>query len=303
MSRKTSPDFFIIGAPKSGTTALATYLSAHPGVLFSKSKEPNFFSRDLDFFRFTGSHEEYMAEYFPGEHDTLLLGEGTPFYMYSEEAVPGILAKNPTARFIVMLRNPVEQVVSMHAQRLLNSHEDQEDFGTAWRLQSERRAGRRVPVGCRDPKILLYRDIADYPRQLTRLFQHAERSQVKVILFDEFSEATDDVYRDVLQFLGLPDEGKQQFEVVGQRQAIRNPLLARVLSNPPKILLELAGRLKRALGLEHLGVIGKLRAMNTDSTPEPAPLDADLVAELEGIFREDTLELQEMLGLDLSDWL
>jgi hypothetical protein len=303
MSRKASPDFFIIGAPKCGTSALATYLSAHPGVQFSKSKEPNFFSRDLDFFRFSGTHEEYMDEYFPGQHDTLLLGEGTPFYLYSEVAVPAILAQNPAAKFIVMLRNPVEQVVSMHAQRLLNSHEDREDFGTAWQLQDERRAGRQLPTGCRDPKILLYREIADYPRQLTRLFQHAQRSQVKVILFDDFSADTGEVYRDVLQFLGLPAEDRRQFEVVGQRQTIRNVLLARFLSNPPPVLLELAGRLKRALGLEQLGVIGKLRAMNTDPAPESTQLDSELIAELESVFREDTLALQEMLGVDLSDWL
>jgi hypothetical protein len=80
-------------------------------------------------------------------------------------------------------------------------------------------------------------------------------------------------------------------------------LLARFLSNPPPVLLELAGRLKRALGLEQLGVIGKLRAMNTDPAPESTQLDSELIAELESVFREDTLALQEMLGVDLSDWL
>ena len=81
MSRKESPDFFIIGAPKCGTTALAAYLSRHRDVKFSKSKEPNFFSRDIEFCRYLGTHEEYMEEYFPGEHEGLLLGEGSPFYL------------------------------------------------------------------------------------------------------------------------------------------------------------------------------------------------------------------------------
>jgi hypothetical protein len=303
MSRKESPDFFIIGAPKCGTTALATYLSQHAGVQFSKTKEPNYFSKDLDFFRFRGTHQEYMDEYFPGDHDDLLLGEGTPFYLYSEVAVPDILERSPSAKFIVMLRNPVAQVVSMHAERLLSSQEDEQDFGTAWRLQDERRDGRRVPRGCPDSKILLYREIADYPRQLERLFRHADRDQVKVILFDEFSADTGNVYGEVLDFLGLEGDRREAFERLNQRKTNHNVVLARFLANPPAGLMKMAAWFKHATGLERLGVFDRMRALNTNSVPRETPLDPELVLELEATFRDDTLALQALLDRDLSDWL
>jgi hypothetical protein len=303
MSRKESPDFFIIGAPKCGTTALAAYLSRHRDVKFSKSKEPNFFSRDIEFCRWLGTYEEYMEEYFPGDHEGLLLGEGSPFYLYSEAAVPGILEKNPEARFLVTLRNPVAQVVSMHAQRLLNSDEDVEDFGAAWRLQSERREGSHIPKRCRDPKILMYRDIANYPVQLERLFRHTDRDQVKVILFDDFSADTAGVYEEVLRFLGLESDGQQRFEKIHERKANRSTFIARILRNPPPALLKMAESIKRMTGLERLGVLGRLKALNTDFSPTQPPLSDEVVEELRSVFRADTLALQEMLDRDLSDWL
>ncbi|MCH9035408.1 MAG: sulfotransferase [Planctomycetes bacterium] len=41
------PDFFIVGAPKCGTTSLYEYLRQHPEVFMSRIKEPHFFGRDL----------------------------------------------------------------------------------------------------------------------------------------------------------------------------------------------------------------------------------------------------------------
>ena len=42
-------DFFIVGAPKSGTTSLYNYLSQHHSISMSSIKEPNFFSAvDID---------------------------------------------------------------------------------------------------------------------------------------------------------------------------------------------------------------------------------------------------------------
>jgi hypothetical protein len=40
------PDFFIVGAPKSGTTAMYEYLKAHPEIFMCR-KEPHFFGSDL----------------------------------------------------------------------------------------------------------------------------------------------------------------------------------------------------------------------------------------------------------------
>ena len=43
-----NPNFFIIGAPKCGTTSLAAWLAEHPAIYMSQIKEPHYFSSDLN---------------------------------------------------------------------------------------------------------------------------------------------------------------------------------------------------------------------------------------------------------------
>ena len=59
MSRK--PDFFIVGAPKCGTTALFRYLTAHPAVFIPEIKEPNYFCTDLPMDGRVATLNEYEA--------------------------------------------------------------------------------------------------------------------------------------------------------------------------------------------------------------------------------------------------
>ncbi len=101
------PDFFIIGAPKCGTTALATYLAEHPNIQLSDPKEPHYFCKDL---KAGGppvaSDKDYVRRFFPGleESGASAAGEASVWYLYSDVAVRNILRFQPDAKFIVMLR-------------------------------------------------------------------------------------------------------------------------------------------------------------------------------------------------------
>src|SRR3977135_3113168 len=101
----TRPGFFIIGAPRCGTTALSTYLAGHPRIGFSRPKETQFFCTDLPGIRFmTADPDEYVKLCFG--HCTgknyLAIGEGSVWNLYSRAAVWNILRFNPEARFIIM---------------------------------------------------------------------------------------------------------------------------------------------------------------------------------------------------------
>src|SRR5665213_3487944 len=144
------PDFFIIGAPKCGTTALYHYLSEHPEVHMSSPKEPHFFSRDLPLSRIVRTAEEYAALFSEAPTDAVT-GEGSTWYLFSEVAVPEILSLRPDARFVVILRNPVHAVQSLHAQLFIGSSEDLFDFESAWRAQEDRAHGNRLPAKVLDP--------------------------------------------------------------------------------------------------------------------------------------------------------
>ncbi len=132
------PNFFIIGAPKAGTTALSEYLRGHPQVFFSEPKEPHFFNDDFSA-RHTYDMDTYLSYFKDADEEYKAIGEGSVFYLSSKNAVPNILKKNPNAKFIVMLRNPVSMAQSWHAQAIHSFGETVLDFDKAWHLQDKRK--------------------------------------------------------------------------------------------------------------------------------------------------------------------
>ncbi len=153
---KKRPNFFILGAPKCGTTSLASWLSAHPNIFMSTPKEPRYFNTDYaapDRPRSLEKYEQLFAEATP-KHKAV--GEATTGYLRSEKAVPAILKYAPSARFIVCLRNPIEMVQSVHAQLVKKGTEIEVSFERAWALQEVRRRGYSIPKTCHDSKVLLY---------------------------------------------------------------------------------------------------------------------------------------------------
>ncbi len=183
------PNFFVIGGPKCGTTALSEYLRSHPHVFFSNPKEPNFFNEDFANRR-TLDMRTYLHLFEGATDEHAAVGEGSVLYLRSEVAVPKILSFRPDARFVVMVRNPVDMVYSLHSQTVYHGTEDVTDFREAWRLQDERRAGRRLPKLCVDPKEFLYGEMCLLGSQIERLYRSVYGDRVKVVFFEDFVRDT-----------------------------------------------------------------------------------------------------------------
>src|SRR5215470_2841180 len=134
------PDFCIAGAAKCGTTALFEYLAGHPQVFMPRMKEPKFFCADLK----TTGGVYTLADYralFAAAPAHCLTGEASTLYLYSTVAIERLMAHNPDAKIIVMLRYPVDAAHSLHAAAWSHWHENMESFEEAWRLQRARLAG------------------------------------------------------------------------------------------------------------------------------------------------------------------
>ena len=163
----TLPNFFIVGAPQCGTTALHAYLAQHPDVFMSDPKEPHYFGSDLDFRYRRRPNEEQDRSYFTNAGDRSRIGEASVWYLYSECAADEIWEAVPDARIIVMLRDPVEMIPSLHSQFVYNGHEDL-PLSEALEAEEDRAAGRRIPPEANFPRGLLYRRVATYAPQLAR---------------------------------------------------------------------------------------------------------------------------------------
>ncbi|MCG6871407.1 MAG: sulfotransferase [Gammaproteobacteria bacterium] len=301
------PGFFVIGAPKCGTTALCHYLEQHPQVCFSHGKEPSYFCTDLPALRLSTTEPEYLAKEFAhcGSHHSIA-GEGSVLYLFSREAVPNINRFDADSRFLVMLRNPVDAVYSYHAQQVYNLDEDVADFETAWNLQEQRRQGARLPATCRDRQLLMYRDITRFGEQVQRLFEQVPRRRVHVILYEDFARDTETCYARVLEFLSLPRKFPASFPVINPNKRVRSRVLARIATRPPRWAQGLARQVQRLTGRHRLGVsqalaslVDRFNRVEAPRQPMPQALRARLVDE----FRDDIGLLQDLLERDLNHWL
>src|SRR5258707_13684160 len=114
------PNFFLIGAPKCGTTALWSYLRTHPRIFLSPMKESHYFSDDLSAkYRTCFDENTYLERYFSdaGSQHTIV-GEASVWYLYSKTAIENIKAFNADAKSAIMLRKPADMLYALHSQLL-----------------------------------------------------------------------------------------------------------------------------------------------------------------------------------------
>lgn len=295
------PNFFIIGAPKCGTTALSEYLRTHPQIYVSSPKEPHYFAEDYNNTPFK-TWEKYLSLFEAASDRHLAVGEASVHYLCSEMALEKIRDFNPEAKIIVMLRNPIQLVHSYHAQLLYNTGEDEPDFETAWRLQSVRQAGQQIPKRCGNPRVLQYKEIARLGSQVEKLLSLFPQQQVKAIVFDDFKASPKNTYEEVLEFLEVPSDNRVEFPRINASKTHNLPWLGQFTEKTPAPILAVAKKTQNLLGIESFGIMNVLRSLN-HKPKERQPLGADFRGHLIDEFREETHKLSQLLQRDLSHWV
>ncbi|MGZ8474920.1 MAG: sulfotransferase family protein [Candidatus Limnocylindria bacterium] len=290
------PDFFIVGAPRSGTTAMYEYLRRHPQVFMPEHKEPQYFGADLAHLHDPLTEEEYLRLFRaakPGQR----VGEATTWYLYSRTAASEIRAFAPEAQIVIMLRNPVDMMYSLY-QELSYYRGEVYDFETALAAEPERRAGRKLGV-IRRPEVHFYRAAAQFAPQVERYYEAFGRERVKVIIFDDFVADAAAAYRDLLRFLGVDDTFATSFERVNESKRPRNALLQDMVIRPPRLVARLIPLLRRFPSAHRL----RLAVLSANSEPvERPPLDPALRRRLTEDFMPQVRRLGELIGRDLSAW-
>ena len=298
MLNQLKPDFFIVGAPKCGTTAMNGYLRQHPQIFMPERKDLTYFGMDLEFERPRLSRDEYLS-LFREANGVSRIGESSVWYMYSKTAAEEIKSFSPSASIIVMLRNPVDMLYAQHSQFLYNCNEDIPDFETALEAEPERKQGKRIPRQSHFVEGLFYRETAKYTEQLLRYFDTFGHRNVHVILYDDFKQDTAKAYRDTLVFLGVEPSFRPTFQVINPNKTLRSRRLQELLVAPPPLLTKIY---KQVTPPSLQGqVIKRLKRMNTQHTQRP-PLDPDLRQRLQVEFQPEVQRLADLLGRDLSSW-
>ena len=293
------PNFFIVGAPKCGTTALYAYLRSHPDVFMSDVKEPHYFGSDLAFRYRRRPDEARYRSYFAGADGSRRVGEASIWYLYSAAAATEIRAAVPQARAVAMVRDPVEMITAMHSQFVYNGHEDL-SLEDALAAEPDRAAGRRVPESANFPAGLLYRKVASFAEQIERYYEVLGRDAVHVVVFDDLKADPATTYRCVLEFLGVDPDHRPDFEVVNANKVARSRTFRRLLNDPPEwlrtpIRAALPWTLRRRL---YRGLV------NANIKREPRdPVGPAVLERLREDMAGSVRQLEALLGRDLGAWL
>jgi hypothetical protein len=273
------------------------YLMEHPEIFMSEVKEPHFFGTDLVSPRFIRDKEKYLA-LFAAAGNEKRVGESSIYYLHSKIAAVEIHKFSPTARIIIMLRNPVDMIYSLHSEHLFCGDENIIDFKKVLMAEEPRRHNLRIPVNCKIKFALLYREVAKYDQQVERYFKVFGRDSVKVIIFDDFKKDTARAYKETCEFLDVNSDFRANFRVINAHKAVRNRVLMHFWRNPPKLALWLGNAMPRSVR-ERLADF--IRSRSFQVAPAP-PMDQELERQLQQEFLPGVERLSQLLGRDLTYW-
>jgi hypothetical protein len=304
----------MIGAPKCGTTALYTYLSRHEHVFMPWIKEPHYFATELAKSRVRPINklDEYLGLFGQCTRQHKVAGEGSVFYLASPNAIQNIHRFNGKAKIIIMVRNPVDMFASLHSQLYFTLDEDHKDIEAAWRAQVARTRGHDIPKTCRIPGILQYRRTCSLGALSQKVLDVFPRDQVKIILFDDFITDTRNVYREVLAFLDVQDDGRVDFSPVNENKVVRLRAMASLYHD--KGVLQPFWRAfekqRNILNVSYNSILHPVYSvmhwlymkLNTKTVKRFA-LNPRFQSELRDVFREDVEKLSQIVGRNLGCWL
>lgn len=295
-----TPNFFIVGAPKCGTTSLSRYLTEHPDIFFSHPKEPLFFGSDLDHKWKKFDLDQYIS-LFDEASTEKCIGEGSVWNLYSEKAAEEIKAFEPDAKIIVMLRDPVGLISSLHRQFLVSGNETIRDCDEALAAEPARREGEKISRRAHFPAGLLYTDVARFADQVERYLNAFDRDRVHIILYDDLKEDTESVYDDVLQFLEVDDSFTPDLAVHGkgnQKQTTQSGAIDSLLNSPPRFLDRTYGMIPRPVRSFARKKISRWNYRKVERTD----ISAEMAANVKSKLHEEFERLSEVIDRDVTDW-
>ena len=295
------PNFFIVGAARSGTTSLDRYLSQHPEIYIVPRKEVNYFT--ADHFPRTGPGDERInkevikdenqyAQLFARVAGEKAIGESSVFYLCYQGAAERIARAVPHAKIIMVLREPVDRAYSAYMYLVRDSREHLE-FAEGLRREEERRQKGFEPMWW-------YKELGLYYRQVKSYLDIFGTQRVKVLLYDELFANPGQVLRDVFAFLEVKKDvaidTSVRYNVGGApKSRILYTLLDNFITKPNAL-----EKWIKSLVPSQLRAAWANKAM--EMLLEAVPMDPKIHEQLMTYFADDVRKLEDLLDRDLCHW-
>lgn len=204
------PDFLIIGGQRCGTSSLYYYLTEHPGIISSSTKETHFF--DEEFHNGTGWYRSHFPTALYKNYiqrvrkQEVRTGEGTPYYILYPHTPKRVAQLRPHMKLIALLRNPVDRAYSQYWIEVKARYETW-SFEDAIRGEKERVAGELEKM-LKDENYysfsyrhFAYVDRGIYVDQLQRWREYFSEEQLLVLKSEDLYKDPAAVMKQTLDFL------------------------------------------------------------------------------------------------------
>lgn len=293
------PTFFIVGAPKAGTTSLFNWLGGHPEIFVPSEKETNFFCNILKDFAGPGSdlvnrtlvrtRDRYLRIFEEGQRYTHR-GEASTDYLSCPGACARIKTGIPDARIIILLREPVDRAFSEH-MHLVREGLETVSFKEAIQLEKSRIDSNWIPL-------FRHRTRSLYAEGVRRYLELFGRDRVFIATFEELVESPETLVLRICDFLGASPEKVDVSIHFNKSGHVRLRWLHRILRGR-SIPEKLKAPVRSALGPRRLN---KIRSKLYELNLKPASISPRDRRELQAYFRKDIQEVERMVALNLEHW-
>ena len=221
------PDFFIVGQTRSGTNSLQFQLEQHPEIFISKNTKTIFgFKKQIN------SEKEYLNQFTKIKQK--IIGERNTDYLVCSTSAEKIKKFNPNAKIIMILRNPIDVMYSVHSTALSRGiDENIQDFETALDEQENRKIDEEKNPGKYSPFVFYY-DVGKYSIQVKRYIENFEPKNILIIKFEEFIENPHSQFKNICDFLDINSDFIPTIKKMNQYRTVRNQKLKKIADLAPK---------------------------------------------------------------------
>lgn len=285
------PNLFIIGAMKSGTTSLHSYLNAHPSIFMCEPKEPSYFVHPSQLawdkmkqLQLWGHEDRYLA-LFEAAGNAEIIGESSTLYAkfpHITEIPERILQFNSDARLIYIMRDPVKRTIShyWHEVRQGNEHRD------------------LLPAIQNNP---LYCDVSHYALQLEQFYKVFGRDRILTLVFEEMVADTTNVISQIFAWLGVdssfvPPNLQEKVHVTPKKFYQKGFLFRMRYSWPWSSLASLMPKTLRQTGLNLL-----VKQVDQEQDVDAAVMEG-VVEFLRPLQQEQTQQLSQLIEREFPEW-
>lgn len=295
MDKIIEPDFLIVGAPKCGTTALNDFLAQHPDVNLIE-KELHYFGKDL----YIKNNKRPASDYFSRFKEGKLNGDASVWYLYSDSIFEELKTLKASPKIIIMLRNPVDFIYSLHSQNLFDANEDEQDFEKALRLEKSRKNGENIPETNNIKTSLAYREVALFYKRVQKYIESLPSENIFIGLQEELKNAPNHFLKEIELFLELKPFKNYNFATVNANKKVKNLKIHQTIKSPSSFKKKLIRTLIPSKKAREI-IADRIYNSNFKES-ERNKMPEKLRNELTKEFSPSIDELANLINKDLSHW-